>query len=1169
MAEDSVGQIGLDLVVNEGSFQRQMAGIQNLARKAGAALAGAFAVKKIVDFGKQCLELGSDLTEVQNVVDVTFPHMTAQVDEFAKKAIHSFGLSETMAKQYSGTYGAMAKAFGFTEKAAYDMGTTLAGLSGDVASFYNRSQDEAYTKLKSVFTGETESLKDLGVVMTQTALDSYALANGFGKTTSAMTEAEKVSLRYQFVQSQLSAATGDFARTSDSWANQCRILSLQIQSTMATVGQGLINLFTPIIKIVNVVIGKIATLANAFKAFTELITGNKSSGSSSISAPVSDLGSAADTATGGLSDASNAANGLSDSTNGVGKAAKKAAKEMRSLMGFDSINKLTEQTDSSGEGSSGGGAPSGGGSSLGSAVDFGNLAKGDTEVDKMDKRLQALIERCKELAALFKKGFQIGFGDSEKKIKSIQKSIQSIKESLLGIFMNKSVEQAADSLANSVALNLGKITGSVASIGLSITDNLFGGLERYLQQNGAGLKQKIIAIFNISSDLANLAGDIAVAVAGIFDIFTTPTAKQITADLIGLFTDGFLGVKIAGLAFVRDVASVIITPIVNNVDKIKRAFENILAPIRTVLDTLYTSLKTTFAEIGTVYNAHVKPMVDSFAAGISSLVGTVLDGFNTYIAPVLQKLAKEFDSMWRNHVQPAINSIIELVGSVADCVKSAWENVFQPLAQWIISTIIPVIAPIFEAFGTAVIEIFGKVADVVKSVTDALGTFAEWCGNNQGVIEGVTIAVTAFFAAWKTVEFMSFIQQAGGIQGAFEAVKAGAVALVGAFQSLTVAKIADAAQTVYLNLLYAKDFVVSVAQGVASLVEMAAQIAVTTAAKIADAAAQAAMTAATVVWNGVCALATTATTALGVAFNILTGPIGAVVLAIGVAIAAGVAIYKNWDTIKAKAIQIWGAIRDWFEKTINKIKEVFKGLWKGIKETFKDVGTWFKDKFTKAFNGIKEAFKTTKTFFKGVWGGIKDAFGNIADWFKGKFSAAWQAVKDVFSSGGAVFEGIKDGILDGLKAVINALIRGINSVITIPFNGINSALSGLKNISILDHQPFSWLPTISIPQIPELAQGGFVRKNTPQLAMIGDNRHQGEVVAPEDKLREMAMEAVKAAGTGGISRVELEQVINSAVMRIVSALMGMGFYVDGEQMARVQRSAAQAVDTRFNPVEVG
>ena len=112
MAE-SVGQIGLDLVVNQSGFNRQMSGIQSLARKAGAALAGAFAVKKLVDFGRSCTQLGSDLAEVQNVVDVTFPHMTAQIDKFAKSAIKDFGLSETMAKQYTGTFGAMAKSFGF------------------------------------------------------------------------------------------------------------------------------------------------------------------------------------------------------------------------------------------------------------------------------------------------------------------------------------------------------------------------------------------------------------------------------------------------------------------------------------------------------------------------------------------------------------------------------------------------------------------------------------------------------------------------------------------------------------------------------------------------------------------------------------------------------------------------------------------------------------------------------------------------------------------------------------------------------------------------------------------------------------------------------------------------------------------------------------------------
>lgn len=253
MATDSVGQIGLDLVVNKNDFEKQMSGIQSLAKKTGKALAAAFAVKKLVDFGKSCVELGSDLSEVQNVVDVTFPRMSKQVDKFAKNAAMQFGLSETMSKRFSGTFGAMAKAFGFSEAKAYDMSTTLTGLAGDVASFYNISQDEAYTKLKSVFTGETESLKDLGIVMTQTALDSYALANGFGKTTANMSEMEKVALRYQFVQSQLTQAAGDFSRTSDGWANQVRILQLQFDSLKATIGQGLINVLSPVIKVINTI----------------------------------------------------------------------------------------------------------------------------------------------------------------------------------------------------------------------------------------------------------------------------------------------------------------------------------------------------------------------------------------------------------------------------------------------------------------------------------------------------------------------------------------------------------------------------------------------------------------------------------------------------------------------------------------------------------------------------------------------------------------------------------------------------------------------------------------------------------------------------------------------------------------------------------------------------
>lgn len=143
---------------------KQFNSLGGTIKKLGIAIGSIFAVRELVRFGKESIRLGSDLAEVQNVVDVTFTTLNDHVNEFAKNAAKTAGLSETMAKQYVGTFGAMAKSFRFTEKEAYQMSTTLTQLAGDVASFYNISQDMAYTKLKSVFTGETESLNFWGAI---------------------------------------------------------------------------------------------------------------------------------------------------------------------------------------------------------------------------------------------------------------------------------------------------------------------------------------------------------------------------------------------------------------------------------------------------------------------------------------------------------------------------------------------------------------------------------------------------------------------------------------------------------------------------------------------------------------------------------------------------------------------------------------------------------------------------------------------------------------------------------------------------------------------------------------------------------------------------------------------------------------------------------------------
>ena len=194
----------------------------------------------IVKFGKQCIEAASNLQEVANVVDVTFGASAQKINNWAKQNAASFGLSETAAKRYAGTYGTMAKQFNMTEEQAASMAIELTKLTGDIASFYNITDQAAATKLKAIFTGETESLKELGVVMTQTQLDSYALANGWNKTTQEMTEQEKVILRYQYTFEKLGHAQGDFMRTSDGYANSVRTLKLELENLKVEVGNELI-----------------------------------------------------------------------------------------------------------------------------------------------------------------------------------------------------------------------------------------------------------------------------------------------------------------------------------------------------------------------------------------------------------------------------------------------------------------------------------------------------------------------------------------------------------------------------------------------------------------------------------------------------------------------------------------------------------------------------------------------------------------------------------------------------------------------------------------------------------------------------------------------------------------------------------------------------------------
>lgn len=635
MSTESVGQIGLDLVVNQNQFDRQMRGITNIASKAGKILAGAFAIKKITEFTSACLDLGSDLAEVQNVVDVTFSKMNEQVNNFAQNAVFQFGLSETMAKQYTGTFGAMAKAFGFVESEAYAMSTTLTGLAGDVASFYNITQGEAYTKLKSVFTGETESLKDLGVVMTQTALDQFALANGYGKTTAKMTEQEKVALRYAFVQQQLSLAQGDFARTSDSWANQVRILKLQFDSLRASLGQGFIAALTPVIKVINTIMGKLVQLANVFSAFMKRLFGVKSDSSSGIGAVASDVSSA-----------TNAMDNLSNSTSGVGSAAKKAAKEIKGLMGIDEINTISSTSSDSDSGS-------------GDSSGIGNIGMDDWDFSQQEKATDGLLSKVEVFADKVRNIF-----------KNISNFIKKHKEIILSIIGGL----VSGIIAFFIAGNWGAITGAIASV--------IGWIE--LIPTALGL-----AGLALTTPAALIAGAVAVVTTAflylwqISDSFRNALINGWNA-LVSALTPYFKAIM-GALKLVGDFLVTVLKPIlfllwdawctvVDNIVKVTMSlWTNCIAP---VVKFLGECLKKIIDGLNEIWQAW-KPTIEK--------IGEILIViWNNCLKPVINWLGNEFIQAFRNvgnYIKPILESLKIMFGGLIDFIVGVFTGNWQKAWQ--------------------------------------------------------------------------------------------------------------------------------------------------------------------------------------------------------------------------------------------------------------------------------------------------------------------------------------------------------------------------------------------------------------------------------------------------------------------------------------------------------
>ena len=433
----------------------------------------ALIIRQLGLLSKQAINMASDLEEVQNVVDVSFGSMADEVEAFANTAVRSYGMSALTAKRMASTFMAMSNGMGIAQEAGKNMSLQLTALAGDMASFYNVGQDIAQTALNSIFTGETESLKKFGIVLTETNLEAFALSQGIKKSYQAMSQAEKVALRYNYVLNATKNAQGDFARTSGSWANQIRLLKEQWTQFLGILGSGLIKILTPMVKALNQMLASLISIGNAItKVFGGKTTNN-------MSTTIKDSASSAGDLDAGLGDANESAKKLS-----------------RTIAGFDELNVLNPKEEEK--------KPDSG--NTGSDIGAGNIADfkiDETQTEGVKTRLEQFVKDCQEILNKWQSTIpklEINF-DTEKAKNNLQNIGKNLLDTIAGwgsFVITIGIDIANDLDIGRLGNDILGLVEAFTELASSITKAVVPALENFYN---IGLSPLVQAIGNVADSM--------------------------------------------------------------------------------------------------------------------------------------------------------------------------------------------------------------------------------------------------------------------------------------------------------------------------------------------------------------------------------------------------------------------------------------------------------------------------------------------------------------------------------------------------------------------------------------------------------------------------------------------------------------------------------------------
>lgn len=384
------------------------------------------------------------------------------------------------------------------------------------------------------------------------------------------------------------------------------------------------------------------------------------------------------------------------------KTAGSAKKAAGALAAFDDLNVLQKNDSGSGSGGTGSGE-----SDLYEEVPTGK---------ELSDKIQPFIDYLKKLKVSIKNGWDETWSNLDVSLQfdNIKSSIESIKNSFLNIFSDSEVSASVDNFAMTFSRSLGSISASVVSIGATIAENLLGGISIYLESNSENIKNYIIDMFDIASDISVLASQGADAFANVFSVFGDENGQQITANLIQIFSDAFMMVTENAAKFGKDIIDCIVTPFVENQDALKDALDGLLGVIADLTTTISDGVQHVTDKITELYDEHIHPFVENVKNGMSELIEKFLEFWNTYVQPILQNLALMFEDTYENHLKPVFDNIFEIIGIVIDILNDLWTNILQPIIAWIIENVLPVILPIIENLSQNIKDSVDFILDLIN-----------------------------------------------------------------------------------------------------------------------------------------------------------------------------------------------------------------------------------------------------------------------------------------------------------------------------------------------------------------------------------------------------------------------------------------------------------------------